>query len=102
MEADKEKAMDIKNVLIPSHLLTNFEIQKFYQNEARFNVVYFRDKLPKTIKNGAYLINLDENADVGTPWIALYFKKILTLFILTVLELNMFLQKLKNLLDIMI
>ena len=28
----------------------------------------------KTINNGAYVINLDEYADVGTPWIALYVK----------------------------
>ena len=30
--------------------------------------------MPKTIKNGAYVINLDEYADVGTHWIALYVK----------------------------
>ena len=30
--------------------------------------------MPKTIKNGAYVINHDEYADVGTHWIALYVK----------------------------
>ena len=45
-----------------------------YENESRFNGVYSRDNLPKTIKNGAYLINLDEYADVSTHWIALYCK----------------------------
>ena len=30
--------------------------------------------MPKTIKNGAYVINLDEYADVGPHWIALYGK----------------------------
>ena len=30
--------------------------------------------LTKTIKNGAYVIILDEYADVGTHWIALYVK----------------------------
>ena len=30
--------------------------------------------MPKTTKNGAYLINLDEYADVSTHWIALYVK----------------------------
>ena len=30
--------------------------------------------MPKIIKNGAYVINLDEYADVGTHWIALYAK----------------------------
>ena len=27
--------------------------------------------MPKTIKNGAYIINLDEYVDVGTHWIGL-------------------------------
>ena len=30
--------------------------------------------MPKTVKNGAYVINLDQYADVGTHWIALYAK----------------------------
>ena len=53
------------------HPLTNFEIQKYYQNEPRFIGVYSRDNLPK-IKDGAYVINLDEYFDIGTQWIALY------------------------------
>ena len=52
------------------HPLTNFEIQK-YQNQPRFSGVYFRDDLPK-IKDGAYVINLDEYSDIGTQWVALY------------------------------
>ena len=54
------------------HLLTNFEIQKYYQNESRFNGVYSRNNLPDKIRNGAYVINLDEYSDIGTHWIALY------------------------------
>ena len=61
-----------KKSLMPPHPLTNFEIKKYYENEPRFNGVYSRDNLPKTIKNGACVINLDEYADVGTHWIALY------------------------------
>ena len=59
---------------MPAHSLTKFEIQEYYKNEPRFNGVYSRDNLPKTIKNGACVINLDEYADVGTHWIALYLK----------------------------
>ena len=33
-----------------------------------------RDNLPKRIKDGTYVINLDEYSDIGTPWIALYIK----------------------------
>ena len=61
------------------HPLTNFETQKYYQNDAqwrskdetRFNGVYSRDNLSK-IKDGAYVINLDEYSDIGTHWVALY------------------------------
>ena len=31
--------------------------------------------MPRKIKNGGYVINLDEHADVGTHWIALFCKK---------------------------
>ena len=58
--------------LIPPHPLTNFEIQKYYKNEPRFNGVFSRNNLPKKIKDGAYVINLDEYVDVGTHWIALF------------------------------
>ena len=47
-------------------------MQKYYQNEPRFNGVYFRDSLPYKIKDGAYIINLDEYSDIGTHWVALY------------------------------
>ena len=52
---------------MPPHPLTNFEIKKYYENELRFNGVFSRDNLSRTI-------NLDEYADVGTHWIALYYK----------------------------
>ena len=63
------------------HLLTNFQIQVYYQNEPRFIGVYNRDNLPDKIKDGAYVINLDEYSDIGTHWIALYVNnKIVTYF----------------------
>ena len=61
--------------LMPSHPLTNFEIQKYYKNEPRFNSVFSRNNSFKKIKDGAYIINLDEYEDVGTHWIALFCKK---------------------------
>ena len=56
---------------MPRHPLTNFEIQKYYPNQPRFNGVYSKDNLPK-IKDGAYVINLDKYYIIGTHWIALY------------------------------
>ena len=53
------------------HRLTNFEIQKYCQNDPRFNSVYSRDNLTE-IKDGTYVINLDEYSDIGTHWAALY------------------------------
>ena len=72
-----------------AHPLTNFETQEYYQE------VFSRDNLPNTIrlkglrskklgsavKNGAYVINLDEYCDIGTHWVALYVNnKIATYF----------------------
>ena len=54
------------------HPLTNFEIQKYYQNQTKFNGVFSRDNLPNKIKDGAYIINLDEFSDIGTHWVVLY------------------------------
>ena len=48
------------------HPLTNFEIQSYYQNEYRFNGVYSRNNLPNKVKDGAYVINLDKYARIGT------------------------------------
>ena len=55
---------------MPLHPLTNFEIQKYYQIEPRFNDVYSRDNLTE-LKDAAYVINLDEYSDIGTHWVAL-------------------------------
>ena len=66
--------------MTPPHSLKNFEIQEYYQNEPRFNGAFSRDNLPNNnnnnnnnnIKNGAYVINLDEYRHIGTHWVALY------------------------------
>ena len=47
------------------HPLRNFEIQKYCENETKFNGVYSRNNLPK-VKDGAYVINLDEYKSIGT------------------------------------
>ena len=56
---------------MPLHPLKNFEIQEYYQNEPKCNGVYSRDNLLE-IKDGTYVINLDEYSDIGTHWVALY------------------------------
>ena len=53
------------------HPLTDFEIQKYYQDEPKFNGVYSRNNLFK-IKDGAYVINRHEFKSIGIHLIALY------------------------------
>ena len=49
-------------------------MSEYYKNEPRFNGVYSRNNLPKTIKKGAYVINLDEYENTGTYWVSLFVK----------------------------
>ena len=67
-----KRDLHFKKFFISPHPLTNFEIQMYYQNELRFTGVYFRDNLSDKIKDGMYVINLDEYSDIGTHWITLY------------------------------
>ena len=53
------------------HSLTNFEIQKYYENEPKFNGAYSRNNLSK-IKDREYMINLNEYESIETYWIVLY------------------------------
>ena len=72
--------------LMPPHPLTNFEIQKYYQNKPRFNKVFSRDNL----------MNMQMLVHIGL----LYFVKEVKLFISIVLVLNVLVKKLKNSLGI--
>ena len=65
---------------MPFHPLTNIEINEYDENEPIFNGVYSRNNLPKIIKNGTYVINLDEYANIGTHWIALFVKPNYTVY----------------------
>ena len=61
---------------------------------------FSRNNLPKSnfmekIKDGAYIINIDQYTNVSTHWIALFCKKKLKFFISIVLVLNISLKKLK-------
>ena len=60
---------------MPLYPLTNFEIQRFYENGPRFNGVFSRNNIPNKIKDGTYVKNLNEYAGVSTDWIALFCNK---------------------------
>ena len=51
--------------------MQDFEIQKYYRNEPKFNGVYSRYNLP-TIKDGPYVINPDQYKSIGAHWIDFY------------------------------
>ena len=53
------------------HRSKKFEIQKYFQNEPKFNGVYSRNNLLK-IKDVTYIINLDEFKLIAAHWIVLY------------------------------
>ena len=57
--------------LMPPPPLTNFKMQKCYENELKFNGVYSRNNLPK-IKDRANVTNLDKHKLIGNHWIPLY------------------------------
>ena len=75
--------------MIPPHPLTiqNFEIQKYCQNEPKYNGVYSRSILPE-INEGVYIINLDETKSIGTYWMALYVNANNVIYISVALELS--------------
>ena len=56
---------------IPSHTLTNSEIQIYYQSKPKLSDIYSRNSFRK-IKYGAYVINLDEYKSIPTHWATIY------------------------------
>ena len=57
---------------LKENLLKHQKVLKYYESGCRFNGVFSSDNLPNSIKNGAYVINIDEYRDIGTHWVALY------------------------------
>ena len=56
---------------------SSFDKFLIYKNIIKMNLdlmVFILDNLHK-IKDGAYVINLDEYSDIGTHWVALYVSK---------------------------
>ena len=67
-----EQVLDLKKKsLTPPHPFTNFEIIDCFKDEPRFNRVYSRDNLPKTIKKEP----LDFYKNSGTHWVVIFVKK---------------------------
>ena len=54
--------------------MKNFQIQRHYQKESKFNGIYSRNNFLN--KRWPYAINLDQYESIGTHWIALYVNRI--------------------------
>ena len=53
-----------KKWLFLLHLLSNIEINEYFNYNPRFNGVFSRDKFPR-IKDGAYFIKIDDKQVTG-------------------------------------
>ena len=47
-------------------------MQTYYQSDPRFNGIYSRDNLNDKIRDGSFVINLDECRNIGSDLVALY------------------------------
>ena len=77
-----------------SHPLTNFEVQKYYKDEPRFEGVYLRNYILKII-DGVYGINLNEYKPIGAHSILCMLMVIIKTAVIA-LGLNIFQKKLKK------
>ena len=74
--------------------MTNFEIQNYHKNEPKFKVIFSQSNLQtylaNTIKDGAYIENLDEYKSVEIHWVALYVNgnSVTCFFIANILEIE--------------
>ena len=58
-----------KRFLILPHLLSNFEIQKYYQKKPKFKGIYSWNNLPRTIMDEAFLKYFHEYKSIEPQWI---------------------------------
>ena len=61
------------------HPLNSIEITNYFNYEPRFSGVFSRNNLP-TIKDGAYVINLDDKNSKGTHWGSLFINRNATVY----------------------
>ena len=59
--------------------MNNVEITNYFKYEVRINGVFSRNNLPR-IKDGAYVINLDDRNSKGTHWVSLFIDKNIAIY----------------------
>ena len=76
---DQEEDIWINIFSSASHPLNNIEITNYFNYELWFNDVFSRNNFPR-IKDGAYVINLNDSKSQGTHWISLFIDRNITLY----------------------
>ena len=59
--------------------MNNVEITNYFKYEVRINGVFSRNNLSR-IKDGAYVINLDDRNSKGTHWVSLFIDKNIAIY----------------------
>ena len=59
--------------------MNNVEITNYFKYEVRINGVFSRNNWPR-IKDGAYVINLDDRNSKGTHWVSLFIDKNIAIY----------------------
>ena len=68
-----------KKLLVPLHPLNNIEITNYFKYEPRFNGVFSRKNLSR-IKDGVYVINVDNKNSKGTHEVSLFIDKNIAIY----------------------
>ena len=63
---------------------SKFRNTKILQNEPKVSGVYSRNNLPK-VKDGAYIINLEDYGSIGPNWIVLYVNNKIIIIIIIII-----------------
>ena len=76
----EEQEQDIwLKILVPLHSLNNIKITEYFNYEATFHGVFSGNNLTK-IKDGAYVINIDDKKSKGEHWVLLFSEKHLAVY----------------------
>ena len=59
------------NFLVLLHPFSNIKITYYFNYEPRLNSIFSRNNLPR-IKDGAYVINLNDKKSKGKHWVSLF------------------------------
>ena len=75
MEEELErKRIYEQRFLVPLQPLSNIKITKHFSHKPRFNGIFSRNNLSR-IKDGPYVINLDDKNSKATHWVSLFINR---------------------------